>query len=363
MSDPEEKIAPNQADKPIKGAPCQATATKTGNNAKVEDAGNIPHTKKREKRPSFGDDLREMLQSFPCLWAFVLLSVAWFALLHFFGNATLGYVNTDSLFGWLNNNYEQEAGDEHGYLVPVAILGLIWMERRRFIQTPKQTWPLAGIIVLIGILLHLVGYRIQQTRISAAGFFIGWYGISGLLWGKQWLKAVFFPYILFIFCIPLGGLADSVSLPLRMLSSGITEHISQLLGIDVVRQGTMLFNPAKGYEYEVAAACSGLRSLIATLFLAVVYGFLIFKTSWRRAVMVLSGVPLAVAANVTRLLMIIIAGEIWGQKGGMYVHDSSILSLIPYLIAFIGMAILACLLSEKRTKITTPDNASCKNCQ
>ena len=119
----------------------------------------------------------------------------------------------------------------------------------------------------------------------------------------------------------------------------------------MIRRGTVLFNPDKGYEYEVAAACSGLRSLIAILGISVVYGFLIFRTWWRRLLMILSAFPLAVASNVCRLLMIIIAGEIFGQQGGIYVHDSSILSMVPYLIAFIGMMVLARIFREKEPNL------------
>jgi hypothetical protein len=66
--------------------------------------------------------------------------------------------------------------------------------------------------------------------------------------------------------------------------------------------------------------------------------------------MVASAIPLAVAANVTRLMMIILAGEVFGQSGGEYVHDSSVLSMIPYLVAFLGMFFLAHLFRENRDK-------------
>ena len=49
--------------------------------------------------------------------------------------------------------------------------------------------------------------------------------------------------------------------------------------------------------------------------------------------------------------MIIIAGEIFGQQGGIYVHDSSILSMVPYLIAFIGMMVLARIFREKEPNL------------
>lgn len=323
-------------------------------NDSTDTAGKV-----RKQRPSFLEELREFLDSFPNKAVFLLLTGIWFLAFHLFGNSTFGYTDTNSLFGWLDYDYSQKAGDEHGYLVPFAVLALIWYEKKRFIAVHKETWWPALIVVVIGILIHLVGYRVQQVRISIIGFFLGWYGLMGMVWGKEWLRAVFFPYILFIFCFPIGSLADNISVPLRKISSVITATIANIMGIDVVRRGTMLFNHAKGYEYEVAAACSGLRSLIATLGIGVVYGFLIFKTSWRRGLMVVCAVPLAVAANVTRLLMIIFAAEIFGQKGGMYVHDSTLLSLIPYVVAFIGMAVIGRIFTEEprsKKKVSKTDD-------
>ena len=312
---------------------------------------NFASEKEKKRRPGLGEELRECLDSFPHKILFLIGTLLWFGAFHFFGNSTFGYTDTDSLFGWLDYDYSQKAGDEHGYLVPFAFLALIWFEKQRFIDAVKRQWWPGIILVLIGLLIHLAGYRVQQVRISVIGFFIGWYGIIGMFWGPAFLRAVFFPYILFIFCFPIGSLSDPISFPLRMMASTITEMLSHILGIDVIRRGTVLFNPDKGYEYEVAAACSGLRSLIAILGISVVYGFLIFRTWWRRLLMILSAFPLAVASNVCRLLMIIIAGEIFGQQGGIYVHDSSILSMVPYLIAFIGMMVLARIFREKEPNL------------
>lgn len=313
--------------------------------AQQEQEGQTP-----SKRPSLREELSEFFNSFPDKGLFIILTLLWFLTFHLFGNSTFGYTDTNSLFGWLDYDYGMKAGDEHGYLVPFAFLFLIWYEKKRFIAVKKEQWWPALILVGIGILVHLVGYRVQQVRISVIGFFLGWYGIMGMVWGRAWLKAVFFPFILFAFCFPIGTLADRISFPLRLWSSLITEHLSNLLGMDVVRNGTMLSNPAEGYRYEVAAACSGLRSLIATLGIAVVYGFLTFRTGWRRIFMIACAFPLAVAANVSRLMMIILAAEVFGQKGGEYVHDSSVLSMVPYLIAFFGMFMIAYFFREDRDK-------------
>lgn len=291
-----------------------------------------------------------------------ITSILWFLLFHFLGNSTFGYTDTNSLFGWLDYDYGMKAGDEHGYLVPIAFLALLYMERDRLRAIPRKPNWLPIILLIAGVVIHLLGYRVQQVRISVIGFFIGWYGIIGLTCGLQLMRAIFFPYVLFVFCFPLGTLADTISFPLRLMATTITATVSHILGVDVVQVGTMLFNKAKGYEYEVAAACSGLRSLIATLFLSTIYAFLTFKDvktwqglTWRRIVLILSAFPLAVAANVFRLMMIIFAAEIWGQKGGAYVHDSSVLSMLPYIPAFLGMMVVAWLISPRKA-VTDSDS-------
>src|SRR5438445_4221452 len=127
-------------------------------------------------------------------------------------------------------------------------------------------------------MLHLLSYRVQQPRISIVGLFTGIYGLSGMAWGPQWLRKTFFPFILFVFCIPLGSFIQPVTFPLRLMVSKIVEAISHnVLAIDILRDGTTLRDPSNRYGYDVAAACSGLRSLIATGIFAIVYAMMGFK--------------------------------------------------------------------------------------
>jgi exosortase/archaeosortase family protein len=91
-----------------------------------------------------------------------------------------------------------------------------------------------------------------------------------------------------------------------------------------------------------------MRSLTATVAIALIYAFVAFKSPWRRAIMIASAVPFAVAANVVRLTTIIIASETFGQEAGNYVHNSSWLSLLPYIPAIAGVLFLGHLLREDR---------------
>jgi exosortase len=109
----------------------------------------------------------------------------------------------------------------------------------------------------------------------------------------------------------------------------------------VVRIGTMLSNPVNHYQYEVAAACSGIRSLIGLGLVATIVAFLNYRMLRWRLVLIALAVPLAVAGNVVRLLTIVLAAEFGGQEAGDFVHSGGpggLLSLLPYLPAMFGLA-------------------------
>ena len=296
---------------------------------------------------AFLREVADCLRRLPDKLAFGGMLLAWVALFHFWGNITLGYVKTESLFGWMNFIYAASPDDEYGRWIPLVVLGLCWWKRRELLNAVRGSWWPAIVLVLLGLGLHLLGYRVQQTRLSIVGFFLGLYGFCGMLWGAEFLRRSFYPMWLFIFCVPLGTESDRITSPLRILATYITTGLANtVLGLDVWRDGARIFDPTGRYQYEVAAACSGIRSLTAITLCAVVYAMATFRTGWRRGVVMLSAVPLAVAGNVFRLLSIIVGAELFGQEGGNYVHDSAWLSLLPYVPAILGLLALGWLLRE-----------------
>lgn len=277
---------------------------------------------------------------------FFLLLCAWLALFEFLGNSTLGYAHTPSLYGWMLNAYSagghwDQSDDSYGVVVPLVVLVLFWLKRRELLALEASTWSPALVLVVAGLGIHLLGFRVQQARISIVGLFIGIYGLIGLAWGPKWLRASAFPFFLFAFCVPLGSLAIPLTFRLQLLVTKLVAVVCHyVLAIDVVRYGTQLSDPTGSYRYEVAAACSGIHSLVATCAFALVLGFYSLKRSWARLVMLASAIPLAVLGNLVRMLAIVIAAEVGGQSAGNAVHDGGplgIYSLLPYVPAFFGL--------------------------
>jgi exosortase len=171
-----------------------------------------------------------------------------------------------------------------------------------------------------------------------------------MTWGPRWLRASFFPFFLLFLCVPISAVADSITVPLRLLATTITSFICHVvLGINVIQEGNRLFDSNGTYQYEVAAACSGIRSLTAIFALTTIYGFTAFRSIWRTGVVIASAFPLALAANVLRLVCIIIASEVFSPAAGRYIHESSWSSMLPYIPAMIAMLVLGHWLRENRS--------------
>jgi exosortase len=69
--------------------------------------------------------------------------------------------------------------------------------------------------------------------------------------------------------------------------------------VPVLREGNVLLLP--GRALEVAEACSGIRSLLSLLMLAIVLGYFTERRTGPRVAIALAAVPIAVIANAIRV--------------------------------------------------------------
>src|SRR4029077_10961205 len=210
----------------------------------------------------FQVDLLAAWRALPNKTFFFVLLGGWLVLFQFWGNSLLGVIHTTSLFSWMWEAYRltgaEVADDSIGKLIPPLVLGLFWWKRRELLALPLKVWLPAMLIVVASMVLHVFGDVLQEPHLSIVALFTGIYGLTGLAWGWSWLKSSFFPFFLFVFCVPLGDHSNAITFPLRLLVTRLVELVTHnLMGIDVIRMGTKLTDPSGSFEYEVAAACSG----------------------------------------------------------------------------------------------------------
>jgi exosortase len=289
---------------------------------------------------------------------FLVLFAAWLALFQFFGNPTLGYVKSASLMRWMLDAYHPawqffDSDDGHGVLVPFLVLLLFWIKRKELMGADIRAWPPALALIGFALALHVGAFMIQQPKISIIALFGGIYGLMGLAWGPQWLRRSLFPFFLLVFCIPLGTQGQTITTPLRHLVAIIVTAIAHLgIAPDLIRQGTQLMDADQSFMYDIAPACSGIRSLMVLLALTTIFGFLMFKTTWRRLLTVLAAFPLAVMGNVIRLTFTVLVAEMFGHEAGKNVEQKA--GFVTFAVALVGVFLIERWLREPPDRIDQP---------
>jgi exosortase len=93
---------------------------------------------------------------------------------------------------------------------------------------------------------------------------------------------------------------NQVTFPLQLIASRLATACLELAQVPVLRDGNILI--LSNYSLEVVEACSGIRSLVTLMALAVAYGYLVSPRRWVRYVLAALMVPIAVLTNAIRIM-------------------------------------------------------------
>lgn len=195
---------------------------------------------------------------------------------------------------WSDDNYS------HGLLLPVALGFLIYEERAGWGRLrSKPSWIGVPIVVLSQI-VALVGYLGAEFFLQRVSFAIFVAGVIIYLWGWRLLRELLLLILLYLLTVPLPAIIfNQIALPLQLFASTVSEHVLGWLNIPVYREGNILELP--NMTLSVAEACSGIRSLMSLITLAVMLAyFLPVRWKWRVA-FVASAVPVAIICNAARV--------------------------------------------------------------
>ena len=189
---------------------------------------------------------------------------------------------------------------EHGIFVPLFALFVLWQDRKRLRAIPSdRSW--GGLpLVLLSLLMLVLGVLGAELFFSRVSLLILLAGLIILFRGWTFFRAILFPWAFLILMIPIPSLIlQQVTFPLQLLASKLATDLLELVGVPVLRQGNVIV--LASMPLDVAEACSGIRSLLTLVTLAIIYGYLMETRIWVRVVLALSAVPIAVAANSFRI--------------------------------------------------------------
>lgn len=223
----------------------------------------------------------------------------------------------------------------HGFLIPLFCGFLLWEKRDRLRQaSPKSTWT--GLwFVVPALALLLVGVLGADLFLSRLSFLVLAYGLVLTLFGTAILREVRFSLLVLLLAIPLPSLVlNEVTLPLQLFASTVSSWALSATGVPVLRDGNVI--QLASMKLEVAEACSGIRSLISLLTVAVLFGYVAERSVPRRVLLALASVPIAVAANVVRIYGTGLCVQFWNPEKAMgFFHEFS-----GWLVFLVSMACL-----------------------
>jgi exosortase len=226
----------------------------------------------------------------------------------------------------------------HGPIVLATGIWLLWRKWASMVAQAKPGNTILTIIALAGTLtLYVFGRAYDFISLEAAGL----YGVGLTLlhdrFGIKAMLANWFPLFYLGLLLPAPGwFIDEFTAPLKLLVSFIATSIVEPFGIPIIREGvTMTVGP---YQLLVEDACSGLNSLIGLIAITMFYIYLLRNASPRySAFLVCLIIPIAIVANVIRIVTLILLTYFFGDavgQGFLHVTAGLVLFAISLTLMF-----------------------------
>ena len=325
----------------------------------------------------------------------VLVGLIYYA--YFVQTVEIQHVDKLSCFNWLVSHWNHVSNYSHGPLIPLIALGLVWWNLSNRDSDQQRNWKpfwialgvtvsvlmipdlvsdsltryvlqvapfllfwqvaalWSGIretiddpdgrglvVVAMAMAVYYFGVKAMQPRIVVFSFVILLYGLVLALGGRGAFRLLLFPISFLLLMIPLNFLDERVGFPLQLLMARSSTGLLNMFGIETTRIGTGIYS--RVFHFDVAAPCSGIRSLMALTTVTAAYAYVTQHVQWKRWILFLSAMPLAVLGNIARVTSIALVAQVYGQEiASKAYHEYS--GFIVFAVALSTMVIIGLLLN------------------
>jgi len=220
--------------------------------------------------------------------------------------------------------WNQEAY-EHGLIVTAVFWWLIWRQRELLLQATGDGRPLAGLVLTVfGLLLYFVGRSQNLPVFEVAGHIPLLAGVVMTLYGARTLAKLWFALLFLAFMVPLPGfITIAITGELKQQVSWMAEVALYHAGYPIARDGVVI--SVGQYRMLVADACAGLNSIYSLSAMGLLFMYLVRRPSLaHNAILLASILPIAIVANLVRVLILILLTFHFGDEAGQgFLHGAS----------------------------------------
>jgi exosortase len=218
---------------------------------------------------------------------------------------------------WTDPNFS------HGFVVPIFSGFVVWQRRHSLGKLPLNPSWLGLPVIIAALMTLMVGVLGAELFLSRSSLVLLLAGLIIYFAGWQFFRELLFPWLFLFLMIPIPTIVfNEIAFPLQFFASRLATDILRFLGVPVLREGNIIVLP--NMPLEVAEACSGIRSLMSLATMAIIYGYLVDAKFWRRAILTLMALPVAIVANAFRIVGTGLTVQYWDpDKGQGFFHEFS----------------------------------------
>lgn len=207
--------------------------------------------------------------------------------------------------------------DPYSYtvLVPFISLALLYWNRREILSAARFDVALAALFFIVGVLFRWLSLHdaaalspmngpvdghMNGLLLSILSLVTLLIGSFALCYGPRAMWVAAFPLLFLLLLIPIPGFAvDGIISALQHWSADGTAILYHIFRVPVLRSGLVFRLP--GFSIIVAEECSGIRSTLALFITVLLVAQFSLKSNWRKLLLCLLVVPIAVAKNSIRI--------------------------------------------------------------
>ena len=268
----------------------------------------------------------------------ILILTGVFAALYSHAIATL-------IYDWSN-----DANFSHGFLIPFVAGYMVWY-KKEILKTIEIKSSSIGIgVIVLGMLCYLAGTIGSELFVMRSSMIITISGMVIYLFGVEMFKAVLIPIFYLIIMIPIPAIIwNKIAFPLQLFAANLSADMVHLLGIPVLREGNILH--LANTSLEVVDACSGLRSLTSLLALSGAFAFIAPLGHFKKWILFVSAVPIAVVVNIVRLTITAVMATYMGAEAAQgFLHDMSGILVFAVALSLVYLVFVIELKFEKEKR-------------
>lgn len=240
----------------------------------------------------------------------------------------------------LARNYWSTEQGAAGPIVLITGLWLLYQEARtvRIERDPAAGWLVPLGLVAIGTGTVIAAITAKQW-LQLLGIYLALILLLTNMIGWRQLLQLRVPILYLAFVIPPP---DNLAVPLThtlkdLVASGAIGVLG-ILGYPVARDGVLLY--IGQYELVVAAACSGMNSIVSLTAIGLFYVYLLHRAHARyAALLAVLMIPVALFANAVRVIALLLLTYHGGDAAGQGIlHDAA--GLFIFLVALTTLVLI-----------------------